>query len=316
MSKYKVLVTDYAWPDLEIEKQILAEVDAEIIQPASQSEADIVAAAKDAHAILTNWATVSRAAMENAAECRIVCRLGIGLDNIDVAAATDLGMRVTNVPDYCLVEVAEHTLAMILSLARNLHKYHLQTKNGQYDLQAGQPLLRIQGKTLGLLGLGNTGLAVASRAAALGMKVLATRRSSDPVENVTIVPLEQMLAESDYVSLHAPLTDETKHIINAQTLAHMKPTASIINTARGGLIDHTALTTALQSGKLAGAALDVHEPEPAPLDQAPWNLENVLVTPHAAFYAPESIENLRVRTAKQAAAQLTGGTPENIVNGL
>ena len=316
MSKYKVLVTDYAWPDLAIEKQILAEVDAEIIQPASQSEADIVAAAKDAHAILTNWATVSRAAMENAAECRIVCRLGIGLDNIDVAAATDLGMRVTNVPDYCLVEVAEHTLAMILSLARNLHKYHLQTKNGQYDLQAGQPLLRIQGKTLGLLGLGNTGLAVASRAAALGMKVLATRRSSDPVENVTIVPLEQMLAESDYVSLHAPLTDETKHIINAQTLAHMKPTASIINTARGGLIDHAALTTALQSGKLAGAALDVHEPEPAPLDQAPWNLENVLVTPHAAFYAPESIENLRVRTAKQAAAQLTGGTPENIVNGL
>jgi D-3-phosphoglycerate dehydrogenase len=314
MSKYKVLLTDYAWPNLDIERATLAEIDAELIVAAEQDAGSLARLAADADAIMTNWAKVPASVIQAAPKCRIVARLGIGLDNIDVATATARRIVVTNVPDYCLIEVAEHALALLLALSRKVAFYHHETKSGQYDLKAGPVLRRIEGQTLGIVGLGNIGRTLASKASALGLKVLATTRSQRSAPpGVTFSSLDQLLSDSDYVSLHLPLVSETRHTIGATQLARMKPTAYLINTARGGLIDNGALAEAL-AGRLAGAALDVQDPEPPDLSQAPWNDPRVIVTPHAAFVSEESLANLRSRTARQVAQWLTGSRPENVVN--
>lgn len=315
MGALKVLLTDYAWNDLDIERSTLAQIGAELVVAPKQDAETLTSLAADVDAIMTNWAKVPAQVIEASPRCRIVSRLGIGLDNIDVACATARKIIVTNVPDYCLIEVAEHALALLLALARKVAYYHHQTKTGGYDLKAGPALFRIEGQTLGIVGLGNIGGRLAAKASALGLNVLATSRSRrQPPPGVRFVPLDELLSASDYVSLHMPLTTETRHLIGASQLARMKPTAYLINTARGGLIDHRALATALAEGRLAGAGLDVQDPEPPDLGQAPWNDSRVIVTPHAAFVSAESLTNLRTRTARQVATCLTGGVPENVVN--
>ncbi len=315
MSKFKVLLTDYAWSNLDIERQTLAEIDAELIVAPNGEVGTLTALAADADAIMTNWAKVPAAVINAAPKCRIVARLGIGLDNIDVAAATVRKMLVTNVPDYCLIEVAEHALALLLALSRKVAFYHHQTKGGGYELKAGPVLRRIEGQTLGIVGLGNIGRRLAQKAAALGLNVIATTRGGRAAPSgVRYCSLDELLAQSDYVSLHLPLVAETRKMIGAAQLARMKPTAYLINTARGGLIDNEALAAALAGGKLAGAGLDVQEPEPPDLRTPPWNDPRVIVTPHAAFVSEESLANLRSRTARQVAACLRGELPENVVN--
>ncbi len=315
MSQFKVLLTDYAWADLDIERKTLSEIDAELVVAPTGDVATLAGLAADVDAIMTNWAKVPVEVIHAAPRCKIVSRLGIGLDNIDVAAATERKMLVTNVPDYCLIEVAEHALALMLALARKVAYYHHETKQGRYELQSGPVLRRIEGQTLGIVGLGNIGTKLAEKAAALGLKVLATSRSGRAMPpGVRHVELDELLAQSDYVSLHVPAVPDTHHLINEKTLARMKPTAYLINTARGGLVDHRALAAALEAGRLAGAGLDVQDPEPPNLHERPWNDPRVIVTPHAAFVSQESLANLRSRTAAQVAACLTGGKPEHVVN--
>lgn len=311
----KVLLTDYAWPDLDIEREILSAANIELVVAEAKDPATLAGLARDVDAIMTNWAQVPASVLEAAPKCRIVCRLGIGLDNIDVATATRLKMLVTNVPDYCLIEVAEHALALVLSQARKVAFYHHETKQGRYDLQAGATLRRIEGQTLGIVGLGNIGLCLAKKATGLGLKVLATSRSKKPTPpGVTLCSLNELLSGSDYISLHVPATPETRGMIGREQFALMKPTAYLVNTARGAIIDHAALAEALATGKLAGAALDVQETEPAPLDRPPYNDPRVIVTPHAAFVSAESLANLRSRVARQVVACLAGERPENVVN--
>ncbi|MEX2115051.1 MAG: C-terminal binding protein [Pirellulales bacterium] len=315
MPKFKVLLTDYAWADLDIERVTLAEIDAELVVAPAQDVATLARLAADVDAIMTNWAKVPAEVIHAARRCKIVSRLGIGLDNIDVAAATERKMLVTNVPDYCLIEVAEHALSLLLALARKIGFYHHETKQGRYALQAGPVLRRIEGQTLGIVGLGNIGTKLAEKAVAVGLEVLATTRTDRAMPpGVRRAELDDVLAESDYVSLHLPLTPDTRHLIDQAALARMKPTAYLINTARGGLVDHAALAAALEAGRLAGAALDVQDPEPPNLHERPWNDPRVIVTPHAAFVSVESLANLRSRTARQVAACLTGGLPEHVVN--
>jgi D-3-phosphoglycerate dehydrogenase len=315
MPKYKVLLTDYAWPDLDIERRILTEADAELILAKQTDAVSLAKLATDADAIMTNWARVDEAVLSAAAQCRIVARLGIGLDNIDVGFATRRGMIVTNVPDYCLIEVAEHALALLLALARKVAYYHRETKQGQYRLQAGPVLRRIEGQTLGIVGFGRIGRKLAEKATALKLRILATGRMRPALPSeIEWCPLDELLERSDYVSLHLPLTPETRHLIGANRLARMKPSAYLINTARGGLIDAAALAAALSAELLAGAALDVQDPEPPDLSQPPYDDPRVIVTPHAAFVSAESLENLRTRAARQVAVALTGGEPENVVN--
>lgn len=317
MPKFKVLLTDYAWPDVNIERDILSGIDAELIV-ADENDAASLAKLAGEHgvdAIMTNWAKVPAEVIAASKRCRIVSRLGIGLDNIDVKHCTAERIPVTNVPDYCVIEVAEHALASLLAMARKIAFYHHETMQGNYELQAGTKMRRLEGQTLGIVGLGNIGRLLATKAQGLGLQVIATSRSGKDVPpGVEVVDLDTLLQKSDYVSLHVPLVEETRHLIAAPQFAAMKPTAFLINTARGGVIDHVALADALNEGQLAGAALDVQETEPPDLTQPPYNDPRVIVTPHAAFVSEESLENLRRRTATQVADWLTGKTPENVVN--
>ncbi len=321
MSRYNVLLTDYAWPNLEIETRILAEIDAQlVVAPKPQQDAASLAELAQQNrvdAIMTNWAKVPQPVIAASSQCRIVSRLGIGLDNIDVAYCTSVNIPVTNIPDYCLIEVAEHALALLLSLSRKTAFYHHETKSGRYQLQSGPKLRRIEGQTLGIVGLGNIGRKLAEKALGIGLKVVATSRSrKHPLAGVEFVSLDDLLSRSDYVSLHTPLTAETRHSFGAAQFAKMKPSGYLINTARGGLIDHPALLAALQAEQLAGAALDVQDPEPPDLSQPIFHDPRVLVTPHAAFVSEESLENLRSRVARQVVDRLSGRPPENVVNGV
>lgn len=315
MAKFRVLLTDYAWPDLEIEQALLSLYDAEIVVALATDEATLVSLAPEADAIMTNWVDVRTPVIDAATKCKIISRLGIGLDCIDVQRATERGIPVTNVPDYCLIEVAEHTLALLTALARKLHIFQVDARAGRYDLSAGFPLRRIEGRTLGLIGFGHIGRLLAAKATAIGLNVLATSHTRhEPVPGVKQVEFDQLLLTSDFISLHVPLNESTRRLIDAAALAKMKPTAFLINTSRGGVVDPDALAAALDAKRLAGAALDVHEPEPPDLTQPPYTDRRVLVTPHAAFYSEESVAELRRRAAHQVGTRLAGGMPEHVVN--
>lgn len=315
---HRILLTDYAWSDLAIEQGILQDAGVELVV-AEQSDAESLARlAPSCDGIMTTWAKVPESVIAAMPRCKIVARLGIGLDNIDVTAATERGIPVTNVPDYCTTEVAEHALGLILALGRKVAFYHHETKCGRYNLKDGAVLRRLEGQKLGIVGLGNIGSKLAAKAAALGMEICATGRSSQPPRRllpaVSWRSLKELLQDCDYISLHAPLSPETRHMIGREQFEQMKSTAYLINTARGGLIDHAALAAALQANQIAGAALDVQDPEPPDLRQSPYNDPRVIVTPHAAFVSSESLASLRSRVALQVVARLRGEQPENVVN--
>jgi D-3-phosphoglycerate dehydrogenase len=310
-----VLITDRAWPDTSIEREILAVVGAEIVEPPATDEATLSRLAATADAIVTNWAKVTTAVVQSATKCRVICRSGIGLDNIDLATATARGIPVTNIPDYCVTEVADHALAMILACARQIAFFHLRTKQGEYNLQAAPPMPRLSGKVLGLVGLGRIGRALADRAKAFGMEIVAhTPSGNSHGVDCRMVSLEALLAESDFISLHAPLTSATKHLLAMPQFERMNRSAYLINTSRGGLIDHAALASALDRGLIAGAALDVFDPEPPDLSQPLFRDERVIVTPHAAFVSVESLIELRTRVARQVLDIFQGRRPESVVN--
>ncbi|MBX9790441.1 MAG: C-terminal binding protein [Pirellulales bacterium] len=313
--KFKVLMTDYAWPNVDIERETLAAADAELVVADDKTEAGLAAQAAAVDAIMTNWVRVPESVIAAGPKLRIVARLGIGLDNIDIAACTKRKIVVTNCPDYCLIEVAEQALAMILALGRKVAFYHLESKQGRYELQAGPPLRRITGQTLGIVGLGNIGRKLAEKALGIGLKVIAADKVRGTLPaGVAWREFDELLAESDYVSLHVPLLPSTKHLMGREQFARMKPSAYLVNTARGGLVDQAALAEALAAGQLAGAALDVQETEPPDLRVPPLDDPRVIVTPHSAFASLESLADLRRRVSRQVADRLHGRVPENVVN--
>lgn len=318
MSRYKVLVTDYAWPSLEIERGVLAAVDAELVVAASGAAHELVALAADVDAILTCWKPVPVAALDAASRCLIVSRYGIGLDNIPVDHATALGILVTNVPDFCLEEVSNHALALLMACNRRVVAFARATAAGEWDLSLGRTMPRLAGQTLGLIGYGNIARSLATKARALGLHILAytPRLPTDTLApwGVATNDLAFLLRSADYVSIHVPLTEATRGLIDATALRTMKPTAYLINTSRGAVIDEDALVRALAEGWIAGAALDVLTQEPPPPDHPLLRLDNVIVTPHAAFYSTAAIAELARKAAERVAAVLRGELPPNVVN--
>lgn len=312
---FRVLITDRAWADCEVEHKVLAAIGAEIVEAPQADEQTLVELARDCDAIGTCWANVTEAVVRAATCCRVIARFGIGLDNICVKTATERGIPVTYVPDYCVDEVAEHALALLFSLARRIPLFDARAKRVEYDRRVDPPMRRLAGQTLGLVGFGRIAQAVFHRAGGLGLKVVASSRSgNDYGTQCRMMSLDELLATSDFVSLHCPLTDETGHLIGAKQLARMKPTAFLINTSRGPLVEHDALWDAVRSGRIAGAALDVFDPEPPDLSQPLFRDERVLVTPHAAFLSADSLHALRSRTARQIADVLQQRRPEHLVN--
>jgi D-3-phosphoglycerate dehydrogenase len=313
-----VLVSDYAWKDLEIEKSILARADAKLLVSQTGSEAELTALARDADGILTCWKAVTARVIQAARACVAIGRYGIGLDNIDVAEATRHGIVVTNVPSYCVEEVSDHAMALLLSLARKVTFYDRAIKSGAYNLQAETPLFRVRGRTLGIAGFGKIGRALYHKTRGLGLKVIVF----DPYVNPTsldgfeleLVNFPGLLARSDFISLHMPLTPETKGLFNRAALRQMKPGAFLINTSRGHLIDAEALREALNQGIIAGAGLDVLPAEPPAPDDPLANHPRTIITPHAAFNSEESLVELRETAARQMAAALGGTRPENVAN--
>ncbi|MEM7031247.1 MAG: C-terminal binding protein [Chloroflexota bacterium] len=318
MTKFKVLVTDYAWPTLDIERDILAQVGAELVVAKTGEADELIRLASDVDAILTCWKQVPSQALENAPRCQIVSRYGIGLDNIPIAQATTLGMLVTNVPDFCLEEVSDQVMAYILAFARRVITFTQETRQGQWGLQSGQGMPRLRGQTLGLIGYGNIAQTLVPKARAFGLNVIAytPRLAPDALgdEGTATNSLALVLRQADYISIHAPLTDETHHLINAQTLRLMKPTAFLINTARGAIINEADLHQALTEGWIAGAGLDVLTEEPATPNHPLLGLDNVIITPHSAFYSEAAIAELQQKAAHNVAQVLSGKLPTSIIN--
>lgn len=313
----KVLVTDIAWANTDVESDVLRSVDADLVLAPAASEAELVDLAGDADAILTCFAQVTAAVVAAAPRLRVISRYGIGVDNIAVAEATKRGILVTNVPDYCADEVVEHVLALALSLARGLRLYDQGVRTGDWSLQLGLPTRRLRGRTLGIIGYGAIGRLLADRAQGLGLDVIVhtQRRSADvSAAGFTPVSLEELASKADIVSLHVPLTPSTRGMIDESFLAMMRPTASLINTARGAVVDQVALVEALRNGVIESAGLDVFEPERLPIGHPLLGLRNVVLTPHTAYYSAESIRNLARLAATSVAAVLNGRRPAAVVN--
>jgi D-3-phosphoglycerate dehydrogenase len=317
MPAHYVLVTDYAWPTLDTEASLLATIDAALLVAPPDDPGALLRLAPQADAILSCWRQLPPAVLDAAPNCRIVSRYGIGLDNIPVEHATRLGIAVTNVPDFCLEEVADHTLALLLACARRIVHFAAATRQGVWSFQATRPITRLRGQTLGLVGYGNIARTVAQKASALGLDVLAytprlTPDRAAPWARATN-DLDLLLAESDYVSLHTPLTPATRGLIDERALRRMKPTAYLINTARGAVVDEAALLRGLQEGWIAGAALDVLSQEP-PVDHPLLALENVIATPHVAYYSESALDELQRKATHHVIQALQGQLPDHLVN--
>lgn len=308
----RVLITDRPWPDVGIERDILGEVGAEIVEPINATPEAIAELAPSADAIGVCWAPLPGELLERCPRCRVISRFGVGLDNIPVSTATRLGIPVTWVPDYCVPEVADHTFALILALLRDVAGFDRSLKAGRYDPNRYVPR-RLSDLTLGLVGYGRIGRAVAERAAASGMTVIAANRGGDAA-GVRLVTLDDLFAEADVVSLHLPLSEEMWHLVGRERLSLMKPTAYLVNTSRGPLVDSAALLEALNSGRIAGAALDVFDPEPPAPGDPLVSHPKVVATPHVAFRSAEAVVELRTRAARQIADVLSGRVPEQVVN--
>lgn len=315
----KVLLTDFTWEAPVVEQRIYGAAGLELVVAPATDEAALCAAAVGCAAISTCYAKVTERVMDAAgSSLRHVARYGVGVDNIDIAAATARGAVVTNVPDYCIDEVSDQALAMMLDLGRRTTALDRTMRAGAWTPQAAGPIFRLRGRTCGIVGLGRIGRATAAKAAAFGLRVIAYDPNLTPAQaaerGATLVDLSTLLAESDFISLHAPLTEATRHIINADTLARMKPTAYLVNTARGPLVDNDALVEALRAGRIAGAGLDVQEGEPLPTSHPLFSLATVLLAPHVAFYSEESLVDLQTRVAEEVVRVLAGQPPRNPVN--
>ncbi|HJM43950.1 MAG: C-terminal binding protein [Nitrospinota bacterium] len=316
----KVVLTDYVWESLEPEESLFRSLDVEFLAIQCKSTEELVEAARGARVLLnTYFAPLDRSLFEALPSLKMIARYGIGVDTIDLEAATDHGIIVTNNPTYCLDEVAEHTLALLLAMARNIAVYDRDVRRGVWDVEAAKPMHRIAGKTLGVLGLGSIARKVAARARAFEMRVLYhdpyVPAEEGEKEGVEAASLDRLFEESDFLTVHTPLLPDTRHMIGEAQLRRMKPTACLINCARGPIVDNEALVRALSEGWIAAAGLDVVEdPPPLSPDHPLLSFPRNIVTPHSAWYSEEAMEGLHEGAPAEAARFLRGERPLHVVN--
>jgi D-3-phosphoglycerate dehydrogenase len=316
----RVVITDHRFPDVEQERRAIQALGGELVVAQASGEQQLIDLCREADGVLTARAMITRPVIESMQRCRIIVRYGIGVDTIDIPAATERGIMVANVPDYCVDEVSDHALTLLLMLSRQAIRSISLAREDQWSVAKMPPLHRLRGQFCGLVGGGQIGSLLARKVSALGMQVLIRdpylAESRCHEMGMELVSFDELLARSDFISLHAPLNDETRHLFGEAAFAKMKRSASIINTARGGLIDEAALLAALDTGKIAGAALDVleSEREVTPTRTALVNHPKVIVTAHTAWISEEARATLQARAAAQVAACLKGERPYGLVN--
>ena len=313
--RLKVVITDCDHPSVEIERAILSEIEPELILETCRTEEDVIAVAADADGIINQYAPITRRVIESLKRCKVIARYGVGVDNIDVEAATEYGIIVANVPDYCVDEVSTHTIALMLACARGITLLDRKIRDEKWDFSLAKPLFRTQGKTLGLFGLGRIARMVAQKALGFGLTIIAYDPYISKINGgVNLVEFSQLLSDSDFISIHVPLTVETRHSFGKNELKVMKKTAYLINTSRGPIINEKDLYIALKERWIAGAALDVMEKEPPDWNSSLLQLDNLIITPHISFYSEESYVELKIKVAESVRSVLKGELPRAMVN--
>ncbi len=310
-----MVITDCDHGSIEEETKELGRIGAELILAQVREEKDLIKFCHDADGIINQYSLLNRNVLENLPKCKVISRYGVGIDSIDIKAATERGIIVANVPDYCIDEVANHTISMILCSIRKIAFFDKKVKSGYWDFRLGIPIYRTNGKTLGLIGCGKIGLEVGRRMSSFGLKVIAFDPYLEkPPEGIELKDLDHVLEESDFISIHCPLNDSTFHLIGEREFRKMVKKPIIVNTSRGPIIDEDALIKALKEGIISGAALDVLEKEPPDSQNPLLGFENVTISPHVGFYSVESISELKRRTAENVSNVLTGRWPNSVVN--
>jgi len=313
MARPVIAVTDSVFPSLDPAKAALARLEPELRMAKSASADDILAVAREADAVLVTYAKLTGDILRQLKRCKAIGRFGLGVDNIDLAAAKEMGITVTYVPDYCLQEVSDHAMAMLLALARKIPYSNALVQAGRWEMPAVVPIYRLEGRVLGLIGFGNIPRRVAPKAQAFGLNVIThdpfVSQEAAKLLGVDNVRFDQLLARSDFISVHAPLTAQTRGLLNAEALAKMKKGVLIVNTARGPLVDEQALVAALDSGQVGGAALDVLATEPPTKDSPLLGRDNVILSPHTGFYSVDALNELQTKCASDVARVLSGEQP-------
>ena len=312
---WKVVITDCDQGSIKEEEEEFARIGVELVLAQVKGEEYLIRVCQEADGLINQYALLTRKVLQHLQKCKVISRYGVGVDSIDLRAATDLGIIVANVPDYCMDEVSNQTIAMILTLIRKTAFFDQKVKSGQWDFHPGIPIYRTRGKTLGLVGSGKIGLEVAKKISNFGVRVI----SFDPYlqkapEGIELTDLDTVLKESDFISIHCPLNESTRHLIGEKEFKKMVKKPILINTSRGPIIDEKALIQALTEGLITGAGLDVLEKEPPDLRNPLLNMENVILSPHVSFYSEESICELKRRTAENVSSVLLGKWPRSVVN--
>ena len=322
MPPYTIILTDFGEPDWDLKSQVLHEsgLDINLVRLETRAPEQLIPQVAAADALIVQWASINRQVIDALQHCKVISRYGIGVDMIDLEAASERGIIVANVHDYCIEEVSTQTIGFILDLNRHIVRLNEHVRAGKWGaapVPVGAPR-RLKGQTLGIIGLGNIGRVVAQKAGGLGLKLLGYDPYAPPESlaglGVELVGLEELLRSSDYVSIHCPLVEETRKLIGAPQLAMMQPHAYLINMARGPIVDQAALYSALVDQVIAGAALDVLEQEPPDPNEPLLKLGNVIITPHTSSWSRESLIQLRRGTAQNVVDVLQDRLPRSVVN--
>jgi D-3-phosphoglycerate dehydrogenase / 2-oxoglutarate reductase len=318
MAKFRVVLIEHGYADTSVERNLIESAGGELIDADHLPLAEAIMLCEDADAILFRRIPIPADVIRRLRRCKLIMRYGIGTDNVDVEAATAAKIIVGHAPTYCLDEVSSHAIALLLGCARKVTRTHQKMASGGWEVHRRDPIYRMAGRTLGLVGFGNIGQAVARKMSGWGLRLLANDPYVDPVRaeqfDVKLVGLETLCRESDYISLHCPLLPETRHLIGARELAWMKPTAVLVNTARGAVVDTKALLAALDKGRPEQAALDVFEEEPLPAGSPLRGHPRVVVTDHTAWYSEESQRDLQRAAAEDIVRVCAGGLPRSLMN--
>ena len=311
----KIVISDYAWPNIDIEKDYFKSKSIDL--DVSSGKEDLIDKIKDADGLLFCFQDIDETVLRSAKNLKAAQRYGIGVDNINIKVATELGIVVSNIPDYCIDEVSDHALSMILAINRMIVPDSKMVKLGKWnDVKKSNRVFRLSDATLGVVGFGRIGRRLANKAKVLGLNVIAYDPyiNEEVYDGVKIVSFDQVISSSDILSLHVPLTEETNHLISYKELEKMKENAILINVSRGGLIDENALSEYLKSGKVRGVGLDVMEDHNPSSTNPLFEYENVIVTPHTAFFSQESSEELQIRSCEQLYGVLNGKKPKFLIN--